>query len=181
VLDLFNKISDARPLFGDGPHFLVQPSDSQGLPNSIKTIRYVNEPYSDHRSSMMVLDIVRTVREQGTVWFESQNEAAAATGEFASGYFISDITPAGTWTSSQTLVFDLRDGSKANAIVGQGFDNSELPEKTSPALHDLTVGLVSFDRLYVPLSCVAKLHDALGQQVFLDLVNASVFRFINFE
>jgi hypothetical protein len=35
ALDLFEANCGARPLFGDGPHFLVQSSDSPPLPESI--------------------------------------------------------------------------------------------------------------------------------------------------
>jgi hypothetical protein len=48
-------------------------------------------------------------------------------------------------------------------------------------MHDLTVGLISFDCLYVPLSCAAKLRDLLGSATFWALVKDGIFRFIYFE
>jgi SIR2-like protein len=181
VLDLFAANCGARRLFGDGPHFLVQSSESPTLPESIKTIRYLPKPHADHRSAITVLDVIRVVRDGGHVWFAPEDESARTENTLASAYFISDITPAGTWTSSHSLELAGKPGLTLNAIVGQGFEDSELPEKTSPAMHDLTVGLLSFDRLYFPLSCAGKLHHLLGSAVFWDLVQAGIFRFIYFE
>ena len=181
VLDMFEANCKARPLFGDGPHFLVQGGGSRLLPESIKTIRYLPEPHADHRSAMIVLDIVRVVRDGGHVWFAPQNASPRLENRLASAYFISDVTPPGTWTSSQSLVLGSRNGLTPNAIVGQGFDDSELPDKVSPALHDLTVGLISFDHLYFPLSRAASLHGLIGSEMFWILVKLGVFSFVNFE
>lgn len=183
VLDLFAANCGARRLFGDGPHFVVTSTGSLGLPDSIKTIRYLPEPHADHRSAMTVLDIIRVVRENGGhVWFSPEDESPRTESKFVSAYFISDVTPPGTWTTSQSLVLEREPGGfSPNAIIGQGFDDSELPDKASPAMHDLTVGLISFDRLYFPLSCAARLHDLLGPPTFWELVKVGVFRFIFFE
>src|SRR4029077_6404409 len=117
--------------FGDGPHFLVQSDESPSLPESIRVIRYAPEPYSDHRSAMTVLDIIRVVRDAGGhLWFAPQDESHRTDNAFVSAYFISDVIPPGTWTSSQSL--ELGTGSFSfNAIVGQGFIDSELPDKMS--------------------------------------------------
>jgi len=182
VLDLFAQNCGARPLFGDGPHFLVQSSDSPPLPDSIKTIRYLAEPYADHRSAITVLDIMRVTRDAGAGWFApGHDEPRAAAAELESRYFLTDVTPPGTWTSTQSLLLGRPGGPSPNAIIGQGFDNSELPQQTSPAMHDLIVGLVSFDYVHVPLSCAGRLHQLLGSATFWDLVRAGVFRFVCFE
>jgi hypothetical protein len=181
VLDLFMTNCRARPLFGDGPHFLVQSSEAPALPESIKVIRYSPEPHADHRSAITVLDIIRVTKNVGTGWFAPENNAPCAETVFGSGYFLTDVTPPGTWTSSQSLVLAGAGGLTPNAIVGQGFDNSELPQQTSPAMHDVIVGLISFDHVYVPLSYAGRLHQLLGSATFWDLVRARVFRFIYFE
>jgi hypothetical protein len=182
VLDLFAANCGARRLFGDGPHFLIQSDESPSLPESIRVIRYVSEPYSDHRSAMTVLDIIRVVRDPGGhIWFAPQDESHRTDKAFVSAYFISDVIPPGTWTSSQSLELAGTGGFRPNAIVGQGFVDSELPDKMSHAMYDLTVGLLSFDRLYFPLSCAARLHDLLGSARFWDLVKTGIFRFIYFE
>jgi hypothetical protein len=180
VLELFQNHCCTRRLFGDGPHFMVRSGDSPTLPESIKPIRYLSEPHSDHRSALNVLDIIRLVQVGGHASVTPDDRLLRAKPEFTSAYFISDVTPPGTWTSSQTLEIG-NFGVRANVVVGQGFENSELPQETSPAMHDLTVGLVSFDYLYFPLSCAAKLHNLLGSQLFWDLIKADIFRFIYFE
>jgi hypothetical protein len=180
VLDLFEANCGARPLFGDGPHFLVQSSGSPSLPETIKVIRYLPEPYADHRSAITVLDVIRATRDVGTGWFASDNDQPRITSAFESGYFLTDVTPPGTWQSSQSLEL-AREGWKQNTIVGQGFDNSELPQRTSTAMHDLMVGLACFDYVHIPLSYAGQLHNLLGSATFWDLVKAGVFRFIYFE
>lgn len=181
VLDLFEANCGARPLFGDGPHFLVESSGAPSLPESIKAIRYLPEPYADHRSAITVLDIVRVTRDVGTGWFAPDNEQPQPETAFKSGYFLTDVTPPGTWASSQSLVLARKGDLNPNAIIGQGFDNSELPQQTSPAMHDLIVGLVSFDYVHIPLSYASRLHDLLGSETFWILVRAGVCRFIYFE
>ncbi|HYL47419.1 MAG TPA: SIR2 family protein [Candidatus Limnocylindrales bacterium] len=183
ILDLLAANSSSRPLFGDGPHFLVSSGDFRSLPESIKTIRYLDDPYADHRSALTVLDIIRVVKQGGHVWFAPNEESVPTEDRQASAYFITDITPPGTWASSQSLVLEGQQGqgSGFNAVIGQGFLDSELPSRVSPAIHDLTVGLVSFDHIYVPLSYVGALHGVLGSEAFWNLVKASVCRFIHFE
>jgi phage FluMu protein gp41 len=181
VLDLFAATSQTRTLFGDGPHFLVCSSEPNGLPTSIKAIRYTPEAYADHRSAILALDIIRVVKEGPHISFPPEAKPQPAQNRFQSAYFISDVTPPGTWTSSQSLELARKDGVKTNAVVGQGFIDSELPDRTSQAMHDLTVGLVSFDHLFVPLSCAANLHDLLGSATFWNVVTAGILRFIYFE
>ncbi|MFZ3216170.1 MAG: SIR2 family protein [Candidatus Acidiferrales bacterium] len=181
VLDLFVSNCGARPLFGDGPHFLVQSSESPPLPESIKVIRYLPEPFADHRSAITVLDIIRVTRDPSIEGFAPRHDEVRAEVAFESGYFLTDITPPGTWTSSQSLLLSRADGQTPNAIVGQGFDISELPQPISPAMHDLIVGLVAFDYVHVPLSHAARLHDLVGSETFWTLVRAGALRFIYFE
>lgn len=182
ILDLFVANAKARPLFGDGPHFLVKSDGDSPAPETVKVIRYLPQPHTDHRSAITVLDIVRVVQAGPEhVWFRPEDNAPRPDNDLASAYFISDITPPGTWTSSQSLMLARKDGISPNAIVGQGFDDSELPVKISPAMHDLMVGLVGFDRLYIPLSCSAKVHDLLGSETFWEMVKDGLFHFINFE
>jgi hypothetical protein len=181
ILNLITENCEARPLFGDGPHFAIQSTESQSLPESIQSIRYLSDSFADHRSAMIVLDIVRVVKDGSHVWFAPQDESAHAHPALASAYLISDIIPAGTWTSSQSLVLGGSPGQALNAIVGQGFEDSELATTTSPAMHDLTVGLVAFDFIYFPLSYAGAVHNVVGPEIFWELVNNGVFRFIHFE
>jgi SIR2-like domain/SEC-C motif len=182
ILDLLQRNCEGRPLFGDGPHFLVQSSASPALPESIKVIHYLPEPYGDHRSAITVLDIVRVTRETRKNWFAPIKTHEHGKPMFGSSYFLTDVVPPGTWTSSQSLILGREgDTAKPNALVGQGFDASELPQSISTAMHDVMVGLLSFDNIYVPLSCVGRLHQLLGPTTFWDLVRSGPFHFIYFE
>lgn len=181
VLDLLASRCGDRPLFGDGPHFVVCSDQPSGLSESVKPIRYVTDVYSDHRSAVLVLDIVRAVKAGPEISFTAEAEARSDDEQRISAYFISDITPAGTWTSSQSLELNRGDGFTPNAVVGQGFSNSELPDKTSSAMHDFVVGLLCFDRIYVPLSYAGRLHDLLGAEMFWIVVRASILRFVYFS
>lgn len=181
VVRLFQENSSIRALFGDGPHFAVTSGELTGLPESVKKIRYMVEPFSDHRSAITVLDIIRVVRDGAYSWISERTAAIPASRKIASAYFVSDITPPGTWANHQSLTLLSKAGLTRNAIVGQGFTDSEFPQKTSPVLHDLTVGLICFDHIYVPLSCAAKLHEFLSPDMFWTLVVSGVFRFIHFR
>jgi len=127
------------------------------------------------------LDIIRVTKDPSIEGFAPRHEESREEVAFQSGHFLTDITPPGTWTSSQSLVLSGPAGQTPNAIVGQGFDNTELPQQISPAMHDLIVGLVSFDYVHVPLSYAARLHDLVGSETFWNLVGAGVLRFIYFE
>jgi hypothetical protein len=45
-------------------------------------------------------------------------------------------------------------------------------------MHDLTVGLICFDVVYLSLSDLGKVHELLGSERFWELINAAVLRFI---
>jgi hypothetical protein len=182
VLDLFAGASGFKPLFGDGPHFLVCTDEFQDLPESVQTIRYTLDPYADHRSAITVLDIIRVVRNGGHVWFSPENESPVQMQELKSSYYISDIVPPGVWATTMSLELSRPDGLRPrDAILGQGFDDSELPDKTPVAMHDITVGLISFDQIYIPLGCAGRLHQLIGPSLFSDLVNSKTVCFVYFE
>jgi len=46
-------------------------------------------------------------------------------------------------------------------------------------MHDLTVGLICFDLVYLPFSDLTKVHDLLSSQWFWLLVNAGLLRFVH--
>lgn len=176
VLNLLTKNMAVQNLFGDGPHFLIQPGGSTQLPDSVHLIRYSPDPYADHRSAITALDIIRVVKNQGHVWFTAEDDSPQGKEEFKSSYFLTDVIPIGTWTTSNSLT--LQNGF--NAIIGQGFVETEVESpRLLPAMHDITVGLLAFDELYIPLACLSRIHDLLGSQVFWQLVHSGILRFIH--
>ena len=95
------------------------------------------------------------------------------------GYFISDFKPAGTWTTSQNGQATRPDGEKIEFAVGLGFTNDEVPFRTSTALHDLIVGLICFNTVYLPVMSIGAAHDALGSDLFWQVMNSDSVRFVH--
>lgn len=52
---------------------------------------------------------------------------------------------------------------------------------TPVAMHDLIVGLVSFDEIRMPLACAGRLFQLVGESLFTELMNTEVIRFVYFE
>lgn len=184
VIELLEASGESRPLFGDGPHFLVNCGDSPTLPKSIHVIRYQTDAFSDHRAALTAIDIIRVSREGGSVWFFPQDDEPLET-KRESAYFLSDVVLPGVWMNSQSVESTAAEGNnstlKPNLVIGPGFEEAELPERSSTALHDLLVGLVSFDRVFAPLACAGNLHDVVGAELFWHLVENDFFRFVHFE
>jgi hypothetical protein len=184
ILDLFLANSTARSLFGDGPHFAVLPAKMASLPESIKEIRYIPEPHADHRSANIVLDIIRTElrgRLPDSYGLEQDHKKA----QCVSAYFISDMhAPIMLMSSERTYSDPSRNNNsprRFRVLTGMGFEKAELPDKEFSPLHDLTVGLVSFDTVYVPVSCISTICNLIGPSVFSMLIEASVLRFVHFN
>ena len=56
-----------------------------------------------------------------------------------------------------------------------------MPLTESTAMHDLIVGLICFDVIYVPLAMLARTHVLLGADYFWELVNNDCLNFIEWE
>src|SRR5439155_7855266 len=147
--------------FGNGPHFLVTATTPPTLPTSIIPIKYFVGMQKDHRSAIMALDIIRASQE-GKLPAVAATDVTSSAAELTSGYYISDFTPAGTWTSSQTVELTKPDGTRFFTIVGQGFVQADLPTAASPSPRDFIVGLLCFDKVYLPLASLSPCHDFAG-------------------
>lgn len=179
VINLLKESVDLKEIFGDGPHFVVTSSVNNVLPESVHSIRYIPEPHTDHRSSIQVVEIVRSVKK--SVSTPSPIREGQNNQDFKSAYFISDFMPPGEWQSSQTINAINDSGREIQATVGTGFVDTELPYKVSTALHDLSVGLVCFECVYFPSSSLGKVHQLLGSDRFWNLIDAKAIRFIHCE
>lgn len=178
VLNALTALEPRSRVFGNGPHFLVTPSAPPVLPSSIMPIKYFVGMQKDHRSASMVLDIILASQE-GKLSRIPVTDATSSATELASAYYISDFIPAGTWTSSQTVQLGGPDGTSFFVVVGHGFINSELPNFHSYAPRDFVVGLLCFDKVYLPLSSLAAMHDYVGSEYFWELVKEDVLRFVH--
>lgn len=178
VLRLIAANESEHKLFGNGPHFLVTKSPAPPE-NGLYRISYNIIQHSDHRAALSVLDFVEQSR---AAHIPEPALAPQHSDEIRkeSGFYISDFRPAGTHISGQVLELTGGDDSatKIKALVGLGFVQGELPSSETVALHDLVVGLICFDRVFLPLSSIGSLHLAIPG-VFWQLIDSGAIKFID--
>lgn len=184
VLKALRKSTELMSIVGSGPHFVIADSerDTQFLPDNIHTIRYRVSLHQDHRSTLQVLDILgspKTSRHLQAASTEPKKVTEPLSRKSRSAFYIADIYPPGTWTTSQDLNVTNAEGKSLNVLVGQGFDNWEVGKQPSKALHDLAIGLLCFDTTYVPLSALVRVHDLLGSARFWRLHQEDALRFVH--
>ena len=167
-----------RPIFGAGPHFAVVPARNEGLPESVRTIKYLADPRGDHRSSLSVLDIIARARSVPHPAIPTSPSHSGPAQANLSAYYIADFTPPGIWQSSHNLQVAGASGRTIDVTIGTGFVDSELSFRGSTAMHDLTVGLICFDVVYLSLSDLGKVHELLGSEKFWELITVAALRFI---
>lgn len=183
ILKLLLDTEELKPIFGNGPHFAVLPEIDIILPPSTKVISYIIEHQRDHRSSIQVVNEIRSAKKTHNDSPLSQFESLKSS-KISSSHLLSYIYPPGTWTSSQNIQFERIEGDKKtsrSAYIGNGFDNSELPLSSSTAMHDVIVGLLCFDIVYCPLAALSRLHDLLGSDIFWELVKNGCLKFIEWN
>ena len=183
ILKCLLEVEDLKSIFGDGPHFAVLPETKVTLPPSTKIISYTADPHRDHRSSIQVIDEIRSAKKASNDKPLSQFESLKAS-KISSSHLLSYIYPPGMWTSSQNIQFAEAEGIKKperSAYIGNGFDNSELPLSSSTAMHDVIVGLLCFDTVYCPLAALSRLHDLLGSNIFWELIKNGCLKFIEWK
>jgi len=178
VLTTLSALEPQSKIFGAGPHFFVTASPPPKLPSAVLPIKYFVGMQEDHRSAIMALDIIRASQD-GKLSPIPANDVTSTAEELTSGYYISDFLPPGTWTSSQTVQLARPDGTSFFVIIGHGFIDSELVNFHSHSPRDFAVGLLCFDRVYLPLSSLAALHSYLGEGNFWQLVAEDVLRFVH--
>jgi hypothetical protein len=185
LIDLLSDDARDMSLFGAGPHFVVS-SDFKGTA-SLRQIGYSLKRFPDHRSALTVLDIIREAeateadlspRVEAHTTKNSHEDVSPLGNKTA--YFISDFMPPGTWSSSTSARLERKD-AKLEMTVGLGFTNDEIPFRESTAPHDLVVGLVCFDFVYFSLSALHRVHTLLGSELFWQLVEADVIRFVHLQ
>lgn len=177
LFDLLARNSELRSLFGDGPHFLISAEDRLDLPESVNTIRYRVDLHTDHRSSILAIELLR----RPLVEVEPLAYDRSSQSSLLSGHFLSDLYPGGTWTTGNRFSLQGDDGRAAEMLTGPDWSREEMPITLSTAANDLAVGLICFDRVFLPLDCVGRIHQLLGSQLFWDIVSSDVLRFVRWE
>lgn len=180
IIQLLADSGRAFELFGNGPHFAVLPTTNIALPENTRIIKYNPVPHQDHRTTIQVIEEVVLLRKPNKSSCKLPSIPDYKS-NLNSAHMLSEITPPGTWNTSQTAALRGEDGSELFAVIGNGITTEELPISTSTAMHDIVVGLLSFDHIYTSLPSSAKLHDLLGANLFWHLVGTDCLRFIRWK
>jgi hypothetical protein len=186
VIDLLSRNAAEMKLFGPGPHFVVTSEEVKMVPG-LHRISYTIKLHPDHRAAMSVLDFIHEsiqitrARQESVVQVENAapEEEGKESFRAETAYFISDFKPPGTWHTSQTAQGESPQGDTKEITVGLGFTNDEIPFRTSTALHDLVVGLICFDLVYLPLFAVGPAHQAVGSQLFWEMIDSDSLRLVH--
>ncbi len=176
---LLNLLSDHK-IVPTGPHYVVLPNRKEGLPANIKQIVYLNEMHSDHRAAIRTLQELKY--SSPVISLKREREHVEPVRQLKSAHYISDFQPPGTFESSQTFTFSDLEGSTCGlAHVGHGLIDQEMQNQVSTAMHDLAVGLICFDEIYLPIRSFDKLFQFLGEDICFELMGAGVFKFVYWE
>jgi hypothetical protein len=177
VLNLIADDDSEHRLFGNGPHFRI--TDSPFAPqNGLYSIGYRINVHGDHRAALTVLDLVEQAKHTRVFEVVDTHENSEPRIK-ESGFYISDFKPSGTHTSGQTVTIANDKNFRATMLVGLGFAQGELPSSQTVAFHDLAVGLMCFDRVFLPLDSLGILHERATSPVFWALADSGALKFID--
>lgn len=179
VLKLIAEDDSEHRLFGNGPHFRVTDSPSAPL-NGLYSIGFRINVHGDHRAALTVLDLVDQAKSL-SVFEAAKIQENPERRIKESGFYISDFKPSGTHPSGQTVTLANAEDEafRATMQVGLGFVQGELPSSQTVAFHDLAVGLMCFDRVFLPLDSLGLLHERATSPVFWALVDSGALKFID--
>ena len=177
VLSAVQNSSNIHPLFGVGPHFVVSPEGQCTLSPSVRRISYIADP-PDHRSALLALEAAAEFTANEPLEADSPITDVRNSG-VESVYFISDLLPPGQWTTSQTVgIKGVSDSETRQMVRGEGYVDGEVILHDYSALHDVVVGLICFDVIYLSIDNLGRLHRLLGSSIFWTLVEAEAVRLV---
>jgi hypothetical protein len=170
VLRSLIEASDERQLFGTGEHFVVCPEGTRLSSTHLRSIGYVVDEKTDHRSCLQVLDVIVSAAALPLQLPVTNAGADDTQKSKETVYFIADLIPPGTWQTSQTVRFG-KNGIEHEMLVGGGYVDGEIQVDGYSAMHDVVVGLLCFDKICFALDSLGKLHALLGSDPFWRLVS----------
>src|SRR5258708_1004598 len=184
IFKLLQQTAGEQELFGTGPHFIVTANTSRAIPH-IHRILYRTDRYGDHRGAVRVFDVmqqsicVETATRSLNAVRKADTKTIDASRNQKTAYYISDFKPPGTWNTAESATYTGSDGTVGKFTSGLGFSNDELPTSESTAMHDFTVGLICFDRIYLQLVSLPSLFSIVKEDLFREIIEADVLRFIH--
>jgi hypothetical protein len=184
LIDLLSDNERDMSLFGAGPHFVVSTAFKET--SSVRRIGYSLKRFPDHRAAMTVLDLIWQVDARKSelaarpvVGAEKSDEGKPTLGD-KTAYFISDFMPPGTWINSLTRTFKNNADVDSELTTGLGFTADEALFRESTAPHDLIVGLICFDIVYLPLTAIDRAFMLIGNSLW-QLVETGSLGFIHLQ
>ena len=190
VLRLLVENDNEMRLFGSGPHFVVTAAEQTTIAG-VNRIAYETKRYQDHRSAMTILDFIwqskRLIEDRGALVSVSEGARAPAGRQTSgpTGYFISDF---GTRDFFTTAIAERSEEAMTIEVsIGLGFSKEEWPQTKDgiavgdSSVHDLIVGLICFDTVYIPLSALGKAHQLIPHDRLWRLVESHSLHFIHIE
>lgn len=181
VIKLLQEDASHMDLFGPGPHFAVT-NDSVPVP-SLRRIRYLIKANSDHSAALSVLAYLAQSAKPPTTMVAVGADAAfdepksvetQAVPPDKTAYYVTDLLP-----GDFQEITAAQEGTEIEGSFGLGFTVEELPFRGSTALHDVLVGLICFDYVYLPTSALALIYTLLGESLFSELLRQDVLRFVH--
>jgi hypothetical protein len=185
VMDQIISSDKSRSVFGSGPHFIVTPTVAPNLPEAVNCITYPTSPFNDHRSALRTVECVQLAlvsRRKKTVSVQPVAKEEETQSDSESIYYLTDILAPGTWNSSQSFDSESVDGGHSmHTIVGQGYSNDEIPILRSTSAHDLVVGLMCFDKIYIKARSLDRVIKLIGDEAFGELLTNDAIRLVYCE
>lgn len=179
LLELLSESAAVRELFGDGPHFLVSAGPRPELPASLNVIEYDCDFHTDHRSAILALELV--ARPRAEVDCFDHRPATPQEQAVVSAHLLGDFYTAGSWAPEDVAsVTPVDGGQRGLLIAGPAWHPGET-STISTAAYDLAMGLMCFDRVLVPLACVARVFELIGETRFSGLLDDDVLSFVHWE
>jgi hypothetical protein len=176
LFDLIQQNASGLSLFGDGPHFLVSSENRLDVPSSVNIIQYQANQHTDHRSGLLALELLDRARAEA----EPLHYPRSQNCDFENGYFIGDLYSGGAWATDSKLTVTRENGDEAEMFIGPDWFIDELP-KLSTASHDLAIGLICFDRIFLPVESVNELLKLVGSELFWELALGDIVRLVKWE
>lgn len=176
VINQLMQGREKRKLFGGGSHFVISPQAAFPSPSHLRRIQYLTSATPDHRGALEVIHLIAEAKSQGGHRIDNEKMEVRQ----PTIYYLADFLPYGKHSTSYNLtVTGEIDTIPREVMIGEGYVDGEVSVEGYSALHDLVVGLICFDQVYVKLNDAGKLHDVVGSENFWRLSAADAIGLVH--